>query len=91
MQALDRLQEAYGRKGLVVVAVEGEGVAAGAVLERVEKLRGIGILQRYVILPDPGGRIARQFRVESTPQTSGTPPASLIARTSSCWIHRLTT
>jgi tetratricopeptide (TPR) repeat protein len=38
------------------------------VLERVEKLRAIGTAQRYTIVPDPGGRLARQFRVESTPQ-----------------------
>jgi hypothetical protein len=68
MQAVDRLQDLYGKRGLEVVAVEGEGNPADQVLERVEKLRTIGIAQRYTIVPDPGGRIARQFRVESTPQ-----------------------
>lgn len=68
MQALDRLQNLYRRQGLEVVAVEGEGSAVGQVLERVEKLRAIGTAQRYTIVPDPGGRLARQFRVESTPQ-----------------------
>ena len=68
MQALDRLQDLYGKQGLEVVAVEGEGSTAEQVLERVEKLRAIGTAQRYTIVPDPGGRIARQFRVESTPQ-----------------------
>ena len=68
MQAVDRLQELYRERGLEVVAVEGEGSAAEQVLERVEKLRAIGTAQRYTIVPDPGGRIARQFRVDSTPQ-----------------------
>ena len=68
MQALDRLQNSYAKQGFEVVAVEGEGSTAEQVLERVEKLRAIGSEQRYTIVPDPGGRIARQFRVESTPQ-----------------------
>lgn len=68
MQVLDRLQELYGKQGLEVIAVEGEGSSAEQVLERVEKLRAIGNAQRYTIVPDPGGRIARQFRVEGTPQ-----------------------
>ena len=68
MQVLDRLQAAYGKRGLEVVAVEGEGSSAEQVLERVEKLRAIGTAQGYTIVADPGGRIARQFRVESTPQ-----------------------
>jgi len=68
MQAVDRLQDLYGKQGLEVVAVEGEGSTAEEVLERVEKLRAVGNQQRYTIVPDPGGRIARQFRVESTPQ-----------------------
>lgn len=68
MQVLDRLQATYARKGFEVVAVEGEGSPAEQVLERVEKLRAIGTAQRYTIVPDPGGRIARQFRVESVPQ-----------------------
>jgi len=68
MQAVDSLQSLYVNQGFVVIAVEGEGSPVEQVLERVEKLRAIGIAQRYTILPDPGGRIARQFRVESTPQ-----------------------
>ena len=68
MQAVDRLQALYGKQGLEVVAIEGEGSPVEQVLERVEKLRAIGAAQRYTIVPDPGGRIARQFRVESTPQ-----------------------
>jgi len=68
MQALDRLQNLYRKQGLEVVAVEGEGNTEEQVRERVEKLRAIGTEQRYTIVPDPGGRIARQFRVESTPQ-----------------------
>jgi tetratricopeptide (TPR) repeat protein len=68
MHAVDRLQRLYAGQGFEVVAVEGEGSSAEQVLERVEKLRAIGIAQKYTIVPDPGGRIARQFRVESTPQ-----------------------
>jgi len=68
MQALDRLQALYGQAGFEAVAVEGEGSPVEKVVERVEQLRAIGNLQRYVIVPDPGGRIARQFRVETTPQ-----------------------
>lgn len=68
MQVLDRLAETYGRDGLTVVAVEGEGAAAEQVRERVEKLRAIGVRQRYTIVPDPGGRVARQFGVSGTPQ-----------------------
>lgn len=68
MQAVDRLQNIYVNQGFVVVAVEGEGSPVEQVIERVEKLRAIGMAQRYTIVPDPGGRIARQFRVESTPQ-----------------------
>lgn len=68
MQVVDRLQNIYVNQGLEVVAIEGEGSPAELVLERVEKLRAIGMTQRYTIVPDPGGRITRQFRVESTPQ-----------------------
>jgi tetratricopeptide (TPR) repeat protein len=68
MQVLDRLQSTYGERGLEVLAVEGEGASADQVLERVEKLRSIGNLQRCVVIPDPGGRIGRQFRVSGTPQ-----------------------
>ncbi|MHB8837206.1 MAG: peroxiredoxin family protein [Candidatus Methylomirabilia bacterium] len=68
MQALDRLQDLYRKRGLEVVAVEGEGGSVAQVIERVEKLRAIGNAQRYTIVPDPGGRLARQFRVENTPQ-----------------------
>src|SRR5512143_3377260 len=68
MQVVDRLQQTYRAKGLEVLAVEGEGTAAEQVLERVEKLRAIGVAQRYAVVPDPGGRIARQFGVASTPQ-----------------------
>lgn len=68
MQVVDRLQNIYVNQGFEVVAIEGEGSPAELVLERVEKLRAIGMTQRYTIVPDPGGRIARQFRVESTPQ-----------------------
>ncbi len=67
MQAVDRLQGLYRQQGFEVVAVEGEGSTVEEVRERVEKLRAIGSAQRYTIVPDPGGRIARQFRVESTP------------------------
>jgi tetratricopeptide (TPR) repeat protein len=68
MQALDRLQALYGKQGFAAIAVEGEGSSIEKVLERVEQLRAIGNRQRYTIVPDPGGRIARQFRVDSTPQ-----------------------
>jgi tetratricopeptide (TPR) repeat protein len=68
MQVLDRLQQEYGDRGFEVVALEGEGSDADQVRERVEKLRAIGAAQRYTIVPDPGGRIARQFQVEETPQ-----------------------
>lgn len=68
MQVCDRLQETFGKLGLNVVAVEGEGSSAEQVLERVEKLRSIGNAQRYTIVPDPTGSITRQFGVENTPQ-----------------------
>jgi tetratricopeptide (TPR) repeat protein len=68
MQVFDRLQQAYGKQGFEVVAVEGEGASAEQVLERVEKLRAIGTALGFTIVPDPGGRIARQFRVEETPE-----------------------
>ena len=68
MQTLDRLQVAYAGAGLEVIAVEGEGSSAEQVLERVGQLRAIGVRQRYTIVPDPGGRIARQFGVTGTPQ-----------------------
>lgn len=68
MQALDRLQQRYRQQGLEVVAVEGEGSSLEQVRERVDKLRAIGNAQRYTVVPDPGGRLARQFRVDSTPQ-----------------------
>lgn len=68
MQVVDRLQQEYRKEGFEVVAVEGEGTQPEQVLERVEKLRSIGSAQRYTIVPDPGGRIARQFRVAQTPE-----------------------
>jgi tetratricopeptide (TPR) repeat protein len=68
MQALDRLQETYASRGFQVLAIEGEGSTVEQVLDRVGKMRAIGVLQRYIIVPDPGGRIARQFGIEGTPQ-----------------------
>ena len=68
MRDLDHLQDLYRKQGLEVVAVEGEGSPVAQILERVEKLRAIGAVQQYTIVPDPGGSIARQFHVESTPQ-----------------------
>lgn len=68
MHAVDRLLQAHAQDGLVVLAVEGEGSAAEQVRDRVEKLRAIGVPLRTVVVPDPGGRIARQFRVGGTPE-----------------------
>jgi tetratricopeptide (TPR) repeat protein len=68
MQVLDRLAETYADEGLTVIAVEGEGASAEQVLERVEKLRAIGVRQGYTIVPDPGGRIARLLGLSGTPQ-----------------------
>lgn len=68
MQALGRLQQTYAKQGFVVVAVEGEGSAPEQVVDRVEKLRAIGVPQLPVVVADPGGRIARQFRVGTTPE-----------------------
>lgn len=68
MQVCDLLQTRFGNQGLEVLAIEGEGSSTEVVLERVERLRAIGNAQRYTIVPDPKGSIARQFGVESTPQ-----------------------
>lgn len=68
MQVCDRLQDTFGKMGLAVVAVEGEGSPVDRVLDRVARLRSIGNKQRYTVVPDPTGSIARQFGVESTPQ-----------------------
>jgi tetratricopeptide (TPR) repeat protein len=68
LQALDRLQRTYAQQGFEVVAVEGEGSPAEQVAERVEKLRGIGNALGFAIVPDPGGRIARQFGIAGTPE-----------------------
>jgi tetratricopeptide (TPR) repeat protein len=69
MNVLDGLYRSYARQGLEVLAVEGEGVGADQVVERIDKLRLIGTAPTYPVLPDPGGRIARQFGVDVTPQT----------------------
>lgn len=69
MNVLDRFYREYAKQGLEILGVEGEGVGRDQVVERVEKLRLIGVEMRYIVIPDPGGRIARQFRVEKTPQT----------------------
>lgn len=68
MQVCDQLQARFGKQGFEVLAIEGEGSSTEVVLERVERLRVIGNAQRYTIVPDPVGSIARQFGVESTPQ-----------------------
>jgi tetratricopeptide (TPR) repeat protein len=68
MQVLDRLAEVYGDEGLTVVAIEGEGASVEQVRERVEKLRAIGVRQRYTIVPDPGGPIGRRLGLVGTPQ-----------------------
>lgn len=78
MAFLDRLLERHERRGLAVVAVEGEGGTRDQVVERLEKLRSIGNAPRYPVVPDPGGHIARQFRVESTPQTFLVSPAGRV-------------
>jgi tetratricopeptide (TPR) repeat protein len=68
MNALERLFMQYGPVGLDVLAVEGRGASPEQTVERLEKLRAIGTEPHYTVLPDPGGRIARQFGVESAPQ-----------------------
>lgn len=68
MNALDQIYGRYAKQGLEVLAVEGEGLPAERALERVEQLRGIGTAPAYTFVPDPGGKIARLFRVEETPQ-----------------------
>lgn len=68
LNLLDALSSRYGDRGFEVVAIEGEGSPAATVAERVERLRSIGTGISFPVVPDPGGKIARQFRVDSTPQ-----------------------
>jgi tetratricopeptide (TPR) repeat protein len=69
LNVLGRLYGQYANEGLEVLAVEGEGVRREEVVERLDKLRLIGTVPPFTVVPDPGGRLARQFRVEDTPRT----------------------
>ena len=68
LNLLDELRTRYRSRGFEVLAIEGEGSSREGVAERVEKLRAIGTSISFPVIPDPGGRIARQFRVDATPQ-----------------------
>ncbi len=69
MNYLNGIYDYYSLYGLEVVAVEGGGRGRDAVEAEVEKLKVIGTVPAYRVIPDPGGRIAGLFRVAAIPET----------------------
>lgn len=68
MAVLEQIYARYRDRGLTVIGIEGEGSSTDQVAERLGRLRTIGVAPSFTIVPDPGGKVARQFRVDVTPQ-----------------------
>lgn len=69
MAFLNDLYRYYQLYGLEVVAIEGNGRDLDQVREELEKLKIIGTVPLYTVLPDPGGELATGFRIEELPET----------------------
>lgn len=69
MGFLNGLYRSYQLYGLEIVAIEGNGRDRDQVRELLEKLKIIGTVPLYTVLPDPGGKVSTQFRVEEPPET----------------------
>lgn len=69
MGFLNELYRFYQLYGLEIVAIEGNGRDRDQVREQLEKLKTIGTVPLYTVLPDPGGKLSTQFRIEELPET----------------------
>jgi tetratricopeptide (TPR) repeat protein len=69
MNYLNDMYRFYNLYGLEIIGIEGGGREREGVAEELEKLAIIGTAPVYTIIPDPGGRLSRQYRVEVVPET----------------------
>jgi tetratricopeptide (TPR) repeat protein len=69
MNHLNDMHRFYNLYGLEIIGIEGGGKEREGVGGELEKLAIIGTVPVYTILPDPGGRLSRQYRVEEIPET----------------------
>jgi peroxiredoxin len=66
---LNDMYRYYQVYGLEVVAIEGGGKEKEGVLQELEKLAIIGTEPEFAVLPDPGGRLFRQYRISEIPES----------------------
>lgn len=69
MAFLNEMERYYNLYGLHIIAIEGGGKDLDAVREELEKLKIIGIVPDYTVMPDPGGNLLVRYRVEEIPET----------------------
>ena len=69
MNFLNDMYRYYNLYGMEVLGIEGSGKENAGVIEELDKLAIIGTKPVYAILPDPGGKFARQYGVKEIPET----------------------
>jgi len=69
MNFLNDMYRYYNLYGMEVLGIEGSGKENAGVIEELNKLVIIGTKPIYAIVPDPGGKLARQYGVEEIPET----------------------
>jgi len=69
MNFLNDMYRFYNLYGMEIIGVESGGKDRPGVIEELNKLAIIGTEPVYTIVGDPGGSVARQYRVEEIPET----------------------
>lgn len=69
MNFLNNMNRYYNLYGLEILGIEGGGREREGVIEELEKLAVIGTEPSFSIGADPGGKLARQYRVKEIPET----------------------
>jgi tetratricopeptide (TPR) repeat protein len=69
MNFLNDMYRYYNLYGMEILGIEGGGKESAGVIEELDKLAVIGTTPVYGIVPDPGGRLARQYGVDEIPET----------------------
>lgn len=69
MNFLNDMHRYYNLYGMEILGIEGGGRERAGVIEELEKLAIIGTEPVYPILPDPGGKLGRQYGVKEIPET----------------------
>jgi cytochrome c biogenesis protein CcmG/thiol:disulfide interchange protein DsbE len=69
MNFLNDMYRFYNLYGMEIVGIEGGGKESAGVVEELDKLAIIGTKPVYTVVPDPGGRLARQYGIDDIPET----------------------